>query len=81
MYQKILSIGQVAPEPPTPVQPPYPSWYNKLGLTCEYHAGVAGYSIHTRNAFKRKLLQLIKVGWIALEDAPNVNTNPLPNHA
>jgi hypothetical protein len=26
-------------------------------------------------------LQLIKAGWIALEDTPNVNTNPLPNHA
>jgi hypothetical protein len=26
-------------------------------------------------------LQLIKDGWIELEDAPNVNTNPLPNHA
>ncbi|XP_061946422.1 uncharacterized protein LOC133670035 [Populus nigra] len=80
MYQKLLSIGQVAPEPLTPVQPPYPNWY-KPELTCKYHAGVAGHSIHTCNAFKRKLLQLIKVGWIALEDAPNMNTNPLPNHA
>jgi len=26
MYQKLLSIGQVAPEPLMPVQPPYPSW-------------------------------------------------------
>jgi len=80
MYQKLLSIGQVALEPLMPVQPPYPSWY-KPELTCEYHAGVAGHNIHTCNAFKRKLLQLIKAGWIALEDTPNVNTNPLPNHA
>jgi len=80
MYHKLLSIGQVAPEPLTPVQPPYPSWY-KPELTCEYHAGVAGHSIHTCNAFKRKLLQLIKAGWIELEDTSNVNTNPLPNHA
>jgi hypothetical protein len=80
MYQKLLSIGQVAPEPLTPVQPPYPSWY-KPELTCEYHAGIAGHSIHTCNAFKRKLLQLIKAGWIELEDTSNVNTNPLPNHA
>jgi hypothetical protein len=80
MYQKLVSIGQVAPEPLKPVQPPYPNLY-KPELTCEYHAGVAGHSIHTCNAFKIKLLQLIKAGWIALEDAPNVNTNPLPNHA
>jgi hypothetical protein len=80
MYQKLLSIGQVAPEPLTLVQPPYPSWY-KPELTCDYHAGVTGHSIHTCNAFKRKLLQLIKAGWIAFEDASNVNTNPLPNHA
>jgi hypothetical protein len=80
MYQKLLSIGQVAPEPLTPVQTPYPSWY-KPELTCEYHAGVVGHNIHTCNAFKRKLLQLIKAWWITLEDAPNVNTKPLPNHA
>jgi len=80
MYQKLLSIRQVAPVPLTPLQPPYPSWY-KPDLTCEYHAGVAGHIIHTCNAFKIKLLQLIKAGWITFEDAPNVNTNPLPNHA
>jgi hypothetical protein len=80
MYQKLLSIRQVAPVPLTPLQPSYPSWY-KSDLTCEYHAGIAGYNIHTCNAFKRKLLQLIKAGWITFEDAPNMNTNPLPNHA
>ena len=80
MYQKLLSIGQIAPEPLTPLQPPYPNWY-KPELNCEYHAGITGHSIYTCNAFKRKLLQLIKAGWIELEDAPNVNTNPLPNHA
>ena len=51
MYKKLLSIGQVAPVPLTPLQPPYPSWY-KLDLTCEYQAGVVGHSIHTCNAFK-----------------------------
>jgi hypothetical protein len=61
IYQKLLSIRQVAPVPLTLLQPPYPSWY-KPDLTCEYHAGVAGHNIHTCNAFKRKLLQLIKAG-------------------
>ena len=45
MYQKLLSIGHVAPEPLTPVQPPYPSWY-KPELTCEYHTGIGGHNIH-----------------------------------
>jgi hypothetical protein len=80
MYQKLLSIDYIAPEPLPPVQPPYPNWY-KSELNCEYHAGITGHIIHSCNAFKRKLLQLIKDGWIELEDAPNVNTNPLPNHA
>jgi len=80
MYQKLLSIRHIAPEPLAPLQPPYPGWY-KLELTCEYHAGVAGHDIHICNTFKRKLQQLIKAGWIAFEDTLNVNTNPLPNHA
>ena len=80
MYQKLLSIGHIAPEPLPPVQPPYPNWY-KPELNCEYHAGIVGHNIHTYNAFKRKLSQLIKAGWIEFEDTPNVNTNPLTNHA
>jgi len=63
MYQKLLSIGHISPEPLAPLQPPYPSWY-KLELTCEYHTGIPGHNIHTCNAFKRKLPQLIKAGWI-----------------
>jgi len=80
MYSKLLSIGQVAPVPLTPLQPPYPNWY-KPDLTCEYHAGIAGHNIESCNAFKNKLLQLIKAGWITFDDAPNVNSKPLPNHA
>jgi len=70
----------VAPIPLTPLQPPYPNWY-KPDLTCEYHAGIVGHNIESCNAFKNKLLQLIKAGWITFDDAPNVNSNPLPNHA
>jgi hypothetical protein len=79
MYQKLLSIGHVAPKPLVPLQPPYLGWY-KLELICEYHVGVVEHDIHTCNIFKRKLLQLINAGWVAFEDSPNVNTNPLPNH-
>jgi hypothetical protein len=61
------------------MQPPFPTWYNPK-VTCEYHAGHAGHSIEACFAFKRKVLQLIKVGWVTFEDSPNVNSNPLPKH-
>jgi len=80
MYQKLLSIGHIAPEPLTPLQPPYPNWC-KPNLTCEYHAGAAGHSIHTCSAFKKRLMHLIKAGWITFEGTPNMSSNPLPNHA
>jgi hypothetical protein len=80
MYQKLLSIGHIAPEPLTPLQPPYPNWY-KPDLTCEYHAGAAGHNIYTCSAFKKRLMHLIKARWITFEGTPNVSLNPLPNHA
>jgi len=80
MYRKLLSICYIAPEPLTPLQPPYPNWY-KPDLTCEYHAGAAGHNIHTCSAFKKRLVHLIKAGWITFEGTPNVSSNPLPNHA
>jgi len=80
MYQKLLSIEHIAAEPLTSLQPPYPNWY-KPDLTCEYHDGVAGHNIHTCSALKKRLMHLIKVGWITFEGTPNVSLNPLPNHA
>jgi len=80
MYQKLLSIGHIAPEPLTPLQPPYPNWY-KLDLTCEYHAGVAEHNIHTCSAFKKGFMHWIKAGWITFKGTPNMSLNPLPNHA
>ena len=67
MYQKLVSTKQVAPEPQAPLQPPYPDWY-KPDLTCEYHAGAAGHSIHICGAFKKRLMQLIRAGWITFEE-------------
>jgi len=80
MYAKLLSIGHIAPIPALPLQPPFPIWY-KPELTCEYHAGNPGHGIETCYAFKKRLLELIKIGWVSFEDKPNVNSNPLPKHA
>lgn len=79
MYQKLLSIGHVAPVPLAPLRPPYPSRY-KPNIICEYHASIARHIIHTYNALKKKLLQLIKAGWIMFEETQNVSTILLPNH-
>ncbi|KAL3566506.1 hypothetical protein D5086_031921 [Populus alba] len=80
MHQRLLSIGQVAPVPLEPLQPPFPFWY-KPDKKCEYHAGAVGHHIDGCVAFKRKILQLIKAGWISFDESPNVKFNPLPNHA
>ena len=78
MYAKLLSIGHIAPIPALPLQPPFPIWY-KPDLTCEYHAGNPGHGIETCYAFKKRLLELIKIGWVSFEDKPNVNSNPCLN--
>jgi hypothetical protein len=80
LYAKLLSLGQITPIFFPPFQPPFPAWY-KSELTCEYYAGNPGHEIETCYAFKKKLLELIKMGWVSFEDKPNVNSNPLPNHA
>ncbi|XP_052305631.1 uncharacterized protein LOC112325327 [Populus trichocarpa] len=50
-------------------------------LACEYHGGNPRHGIETCYAFKKRLLELIKMGWVSFEDKPNVNSNPLPKHA
>jgi len=80
MYQCLLNIGQIAPILALAMQPPFPYRY-KLKLKCEYLVNALGHNIETCLTFKRKVLQVIKVGWITFDDAPNVNLNPLPNNA
>jgi hypothetical protein len=79
LYAKLLSIRQITPILLPPIQPPFLKWY-KPELACEYHANNPGHEIETCYAFKRKLLELIKIGWVSFENAPNFNSNPLPNH-
>ncbi|XP_034898419.1 uncharacterized protein [Populus alba] len=79
LYAKLLSIGQITPIHLPQIQPPFPMWY-KSELACEYHAGNSGHAIETCYAFKRKLLELIKMGWVSFEDPPNVISNPLSKH-
>jgi hypothetical protein len=80
MYAKLISIGHTTHLPFPPLKPPFLNWYG-LGLICEYHARNPGHNIDNLSVFKRKLLQLFKIRWITFEDTPNINSNPLSNHA
>jgi hypothetical protein len=80
IYTKLLSIGHITPLPFPPLKPHFPIWY-KPKLNFKYHAGNPGYSIDTCYAFKKKLLQLFKAGWITFKDTPNINSNSFPKHA
>jgi len=61
IYANLLSIGHMTPHLFPPLKPPFPNWY-KPDLTCEYHAGNPSHNIDTYSTFKRKFLQLFKVG-------------------
>ena len=74
LYAKLLSIGHIAPIPALPLQPPFPIWY-KPNLTCEYHVGNPEHGLEMCYAFKRRLLELIKIGWVSFEHTPNINSN------
>ncbi|KAL4348719.1 hypothetical protein GQ457_17G013990 [Hibiscus cannabinus] len=65
----------------TPLQPPYPAWYDP-SAHCEYHAGIPGHSIENCMAFKRRVQHLINQNVIQLNisQGPNVANNPLPAH-
>jgi hypothetical protein len=61
LYAKLLSIGHIALIPTLPLQPPFPIGY-KPELTYKYHAGNPGHGLETCYAFKKRLLELIKIG-------------------
>lgn len=62
------------------MQSPFLVWC-KSYLTCEYHADNPTHGIETFYAFKKKLLEPIKIGWVTFKDSPNMNLNLLPNYA
>ncbi|XP_039686891.1 uncharacterized protein [Medicago truncatula] len=72
------NLVQTRTAPPIPEK--LPSWY-RLDQTCDFHEGGRGHNIETCYAFKSTVQRLINDGKITFTDsAPNVQTNPLPNH-
>ncbi|XP_012482815.2 uncharacterized protein LOC105797378 [Gossypium raimondii] len=79
LYQTLFDAHVVAPRYLSPLQPPYPKWYD-TNTQCDYHAGISGHSIENCTAFKKVVEGLIKLGVVKLLDSPNAK-NLLPNHA
>ncbi|XP_052477114.1 uncharacterized protein LOC128032539 [Gossypium raimondii] len=78
LYQNLFNTHVVAPFYLTPLQPPYPKWYD-ANAQCDYHAGITGYSIEHCITFKRLVEKLINMGVVKVDDASGTG-NPLPNH-
>ena len=81
LYPKLVQLGSLVPMDISPMQPPYPRWYNK-NARCDYHSDNRGHSTEDCTALKRRVHDLIKARALAFddEDIPDVNRNPLSDH-
>jgi hypothetical protein len=61
LYVKLLSIRHKALLLIPPLQPPFPVWY-KSKLTYKYYDGNLNHDTETYYTFKKRLLELIKIG-------------------
>ncbi|XP_071914058.1 uncharacterized protein [Coffea arabica] len=61
-----------------------PAWYNPQAV-CAYHSGAPGHATFDCKALKHKIQDMVEVGEIVIRkreaQGPNVNRNPLPEHA
>ncbi|KAL4367472.1 hypothetical protein GQ457_05G025850 [Hibiscus cannabinus] len=78
LYYQLFEANLVRPYFITPLQPPYPTWYDSKAQ-CEYHVGILGQHINNCLAFKKLVQSLIKTRILKV-DSSNVEINPLPNH-
>ncbi|XP_016679311.1 uncharacterized protein [Gossypium hirsutum] len=78
LYHNFFNAHVVSPHYLTPLQPPYPKWYD-VSAQCDYHAGITGHSIENCTAFKKLVEKFIGMGVIKFDESPNTE-NLLPNH-
>ncbi|XP_071906067.1 uncharacterized protein [Coffea arabica] len=61
-----------------------PAWYNPQ-VVCAYHSGAPGHATFDCRALKHKIQDMVEAGEIVIRkretQGPNVNRNPLPEHA
>ena len=77
LYQTLFDAHVVAPRYLSPLQPPYPKWYD-TNAQCDYHAGIGGHSIENYTVFKKLVERLINMGVVKFGDSSNAENSP-PN--
>ena len=83
LLSKLIQSQLLARVPLTPMEPPYPCWYD-ANASCDYHYGIKGHSMKNCLALKNNVQALKNVGYVSFgydkADGPNVTSNLLPNH-
>ena len=83
LLPRLIQSQLVARVPLTPMEPPYPRWYD-ANASCDYHYGIKGHSTKNCLALKNQVQALKNVGYVNFGydkvGGSNVVSNPLPNH-
>ncbi|XP_039047245.1 uncharacterized protein LOC120187640 [Hibiscus syriacus] len=81
LFQILYDQHVVSPYYMSPLQPPYPKWYD-AHAQCEYHAGTPRHSVENCTSFKKVVQHLRRKNIINFCDSeqPNIAQNPLPKH-
>ncbi|XP_071939148.1 uncharacterized protein [Coffea arabica] len=81
---KLKAAGKIGTVPPPTYPYGMPAWYNPQAV-CAYHSGATGHSTIDCKALKHKIQDMVEAGEIVIRkreaQGPNVNRNPLPEHA
>ena len=84
LLPKLIQHQLLAYVPTTPMEPPYPRWYD-ANANCDYHYGVKGHSTENCMALKNQVQNLKNAGYVNFgynkDGVPNIISNPLSNHS
>ncbi|XP_071921852.1 uncharacterized protein [Coffea arabica] len=84
LYEQLKAVGKICVIPPPTYPYGVPAGYNSQA-TCTYHSGAPGHSTVNCRLLKHKVQDMVEAGEIVIrkreEQGPNVNKNPLPEHA
>ncbi|XP_039017056.1 uncharacterized protein LOC120147857 [Hibiscus syriacus] len=78
IYASLLKVDLMCPYKLTPMQSPYPHWYN-ANAQCDYHTGIVGHDIENCSVFKMVVQNFINAGDFEFK-TPAASAHPLQNH-
>ena len=64
LLPKLIQSQLLAHVPLTPMEPPYPRWYD-ANTSCDYHYGIKGYSTKNCLALKNNVQALKNAGYVS----------------